>query len=67
MDDIKVGSRNFWYSGSIIQDNEKLIEDITTRINARWVKQKGASGVLCNRRIPLKLKDKFYRTVLSQL
>ncbi|KAM2969624.1 hypothetical protein FF2_016698 [Malus domestica] len=31
---------------------------------AGWMKWKSASGVLCDRRMPLKLKGKFYRTAI---
>ncbi|KAM1018747.1 hypothetical protein ACFX2C_040336 [Malus domestica] len=34
------------------------------RIQAGWMKWKSASDVLCDRRMPLKLKGKFYRTAI---
>ena len=33
-------------------------------IKVCWMKWRAASGVLCDRCIPLKLKGKFYRTVV---
>ena len=57
-------SDSFRYLGSIIQENGDIQEDVTHRINAGWMKWRAASGVLCDRRIPLKLKGKFYRTAV---
>ncbi|GKB99853.1 hypothetical protein Tco_0985990 [Tanacetum coccineum] len=42
----------------------RIDEDVTNRIKTSWVKWKAASGVLCDRRIPLKLKGKFYRVAI---
>ncbi|GKG38225.1 hypothetical protein Tco_0457448, partial [Tanacetum coccineum] len=42
----------------------RIDEDITNRIKTGWVKWKAAFGVLCDRRIPLKLKGKFYRVAI---
>ena len=34
------------------------------RIRVGWMKWKSASRILCNHRIPFKLKGKFYKTVI---
>jgi hypothetical protein len=34
------------------------------RIKANWLKWRQASGVLCDPKVPLKLKGKFYRTAI---
>jgi hypothetical protein len=39
-------------------------EDVSHRIKAGWLKWCQASGVLCDPRVPLKLKCKFYRTAI---
>ncbi|TQD83397.1 hypothetical protein C1H46_031042 [Malus baccata] len=57
-------SDRFRYLGSILQKNGELHEDLNHRIQAGWMKWKSASGVLCDRRMPLKLKGKFYRTAI---
>ncbi|CAN6710825.1 unnamed protein product [Malus baccata var. baccata] len=57
-------SDRFRYLGSILQKNGEFDGNLTHRIQAGWMKWKSASGVLYNRRRPLKLKGKFYRTVI---
>jgi hypothetical protein len=55
---------NFRYLGSMLQKNGDIDEDVSHRIKAGWLKWRQASGVLCNSRVPLKLKGKFYRTAI---
>ncbi|KAM3015773.1 hypothetical protein FF2_028310 [Malus domestica] len=57
-------SDRFRYLGSIVQENGELDGDLNHRIQAGWMKWKSASGVLCDRRRPLKFKEKFYRTAI---
>lgn len=57
-------SNHFKYLGSIIQKDGGCEEDISHRIKAGWLKWRQATGVLCDRKIPMKLKGKFYRTVI---
>jgi hypothetical protein len=54
----------FRYLGSMLQKNGDINEDVSHRIQAGWLKWHQASGVLCDFRVPLKLKDKLYRTVI---
>jgi hypothetical protein len=54
----------FRYLGSIVQNDEEIEADIHHRIQAGCLKWRRASGVLCNKKIPLKLKGKFYRTAV---
>jgi len=54
----------FKYFGSIIQQNGDINEDINQRIRVGWQKYKSASGVLCDKRVPLGLKGKVYRMVV---
>jgi hypothetical protein len=39
-------------------------EDVRHRISAGWLKWRQASGVVCDKRVPQKLKGKFYRTTI---
>ena len=57
-------SDRFRYLGSILQKNGELDGDLNHRIQAGWMKWKSASSVLCDRRMPLNLKGKFYRTAI---
>ena len=54
----------FKYLGSIIQKNGEINSDVNYRIQADWLKWRSAKGVLCDRNIPLQLKEKFYRTAI---
>ncbi|KAF3676132.1 putative pre-mRNA-processing factor 6-like [Capsicum annuum] len=61
----EVGKREkFKYLGSVIQSNGEIDEDVSHRIGAGWMKWKLASGVLCDKKVPPKLKGKFYRVVV---
>jgi hypothetical protein len=54
----------FRYLGSMLQSEGEIDEDVNHRIRAGWVKWRQTSGVLCDKKVPNKLKDKFYRTVI---
>jgi hypothetical protein len=55
----------FRYLGSMLQKNGDIDEDVSHRIKVGWLKWRQASGVLCDFRVPLKLKGKFYRTAIQ--
>ncbi|KAG5620699.1 hypothetical protein H5410_005917 [Solanum commersonii] len=48
---------------SLIHGNEEIDDVVTYRIGVAWMKWRLASGVLCDKNIPPKLKGKFYRVV----
>ena len=54
----------FKYLGSIIQKYGEIDGDVNHRIKVGWMKWKSATGVLCDRRMPLRLKGKFYRMTI---
>jgi hypothetical protein len=54
----------FHYLGSMLQKNGDIDNDVSHRINAGWLKWHQASSVLCDSKVPLKLKGKFYRTAI---
>ena len=55
---------SFKYLGSTNQRNDEIDEDVSKRIGASWMKWRLASGVLCDKKVPLELKYKFYRVVV---
>jgi hypothetical protein len=54
----------FRYLGSMFQKDWYIDEDVSHRIKADGLKWHQASGVLCDSRVPLKLKGKFYSTAI---
>jgi len=54
----------FKYLGLIIQQKGDIDEDINQRIKACWIKWKYASNVLCDKIMPVGLKDKIYRMIV---
>jgi hypothetical protein len=54
----------FRYLGSMLQKDGDIDEDLSHKIKVGWLKWRQASGVLCDPKVPLKLKVKFYRTVI---
>ena len=55
---------SFRYLGSVVQRDGDIDEDVTHRIQARWQKWRDATGVLCDRKFPTRLKGKFYRVAI---
>ncbi|KAH1216587.1 hypothetical protein HKD37_13G036043 [Glycine soja] len=68
--EVKIGDHiipqvtRFKYLGSVIQDDGEIEGDVNRRIQAGWMKWRKASGVLCDAKVPIKLKGKFYRTAV---
>jgi hypothetical protein len=57
----------FRYLRSMLQKDGDINEDVSHRIKAVWLKWCQGSGVLCDPRVPLKLKDKLYRTMIRSV
>jgi hypothetical protein len=49
------------------QKDGDIDEDVRHTISAGWLKWRQASGVLCDKRVPKKLKGKFYRTAIRPM
>ena len=54
----------FNYLGSIITTEGNTLPDARSRVNAAWMKWRQVTGVLCDRRMPNRLKAKVYKTVV---
>ncbi|PVH33351.1 hypothetical protein PAHAL_9G633500 [Panicum hallii] len=54
----------FRYLGSMLQKDGDIDEDVRHRISAGWLKWRQASGILCDKKVPQRLKGKFYRTAI---
>jgi hypothetical protein len=55
---------SFRYLGSMLQKDGDIDKDVSHRIKVGWLKWCQAFGVLCDPRVSLKLKGKFYRTAI---
>jgi hypothetical protein len=55
----------FRYLGLMFEKNGDMNEDVSHRIRVGWLKWRQGSGVLCDPTVPLKLKDKFYKTAIQ--
>ena len=55
----------FKYLGSIFDSNGGAERDIINRVKIAWMKWKQLTGVLCDKKVPIKLKDKVYKTVIK--
>ncbi|KAE8726473.1 Glutathione reductase, cytosolic [Hibiscus syriacus] len=54
----------FKYLGSMIHKDGGVDDDVTHRVNAGLLKWRVATRVLCDKKVPLKLKGKFYRMTI---
>ncbi|GJY11783.1 retrovirus-related pol polyprotein LINE-1 [Tanacetum coccineum] len=52
------------YLGSVIHRSGRIDEDVARYIRVGWAKWRAASGVLCYKRIPVKLNRKFYKVAI---
>jgi hypothetical protein len=57
----------FRYLGSMLQKDVDINEDVSHRIKVGWLKWCQASGVLCDPKVSVKLKEKFYRTAIRSV
>ena len=68
--EVKVGDHiihqvtRFKYLGSIVQNDGEIEADVNYHIQAGWLKWRRVSGVLCDKKVPLKLKGTLYWTAV---
>ncbi|KAL1446119.1 hypothetical protein WDU94_000032 [Cyamophila willieti] len=55
---------NFKYLGSVINENGTCNADVQSRIQIGWLKFRSMTGVLCDRKMPIKLKGKLYKSAI---
>jgi hypothetical protein len=48
----------------MLQSDGEIDENVSHRIRVRWMKKRQTSDILYNKKVPNKLKDKFYRTII---
>ncbi|GJT07060.1 hypothetical protein Tco_0841522 [Tanacetum coccineum] len=63
-DHILEPKESFRYLGSVMHKSERIEDDVTHRIQVGWLKWRAATGILCDKKVPLKLKGKFYRVAI---
>ena len=56
----------FKYLGASVEETQGMTTEISQRVSAAWGNWKRCSGVLYDRRMPVKLKGKVYKTVVRQ-
>ncbi|GJR62190.1 ataxia telangiectasia mutated family protein [Tanacetum coccineum] len=55
---------SFRYLGSVIHKYGRIEDDVTHRIQVGWLKWRAATTILCDKKVSLKLKGKFYRVAI---
>ena len=54
----------FKYLGSLVEETGNVEGEIKCRIQSGWKNWREMSGVLCDRKVPIKLKGKVYKTAV---
>ena len=55
---------DFKYLGSTVQSNGECGREVKKRVQAGWNGWRGMSGVICDRRVPDRMKGKVYRVAV---
>ena len=56
--------KEYKYLGTHVEEGGELDREIEKKVQAGWCKWREASAVLCDKQMPLKLKDKYYTTAV---
>ena len=65
MEDTKVPRvKEFKYLGSTVQESGNCEGDVKKRVQAGWNGWKKVSGVICDKRLPARVKEKVYSSVM---
>jgi hypothetical protein len=57
----------FRYLGPMLQRDGNIDEDVSHRIKAGWMKCCQVSSILCDKRVPQKIKGKLYKMTIDML
>ena len=57
--------KTFKYLGSMFNANGGAEKDVNNRVKIAWSKWRATTGVMCDRNIPTKWKDKVYKTAIK--
>ena len=55
----------FKYLGSMFAAEGGSETDVNNRVKVAWAKWREVSGVMCDKKMPIKLKDKIYKTIVK--
>ena len=55
---------SFKYLGSVIYGSGECGKDVDGRIKVAWSRWRDLSGVIYDKKVPMKLKSKLYKTVV---
>ena len=67
---IKIGDddlpevEDFKYLGSTFEQSGGCVKEVKKRIQAGWNSWRNTSGIMCDKRVPVKIKGKLYKTVV---
>ena len=65
MEDTKVSRvKEFKYFGSTVQESGGCEREVKKRVQAGWNGWRRVSGVICNRKLPARVKGKVYNSVV---
>ena len=56
-------TNSFKYLGSTIEATGGGGADVDNRVRSAWHSWRGLSGVICDKKVPVKLKNKLYKTL----
>ena len=62
--EVKVGLEDFKYLGSTVQSNGECGREVKKRVQAGWNGWRRMSGVMCDRRVPARVKGKVYKVAV---
>ena len=54
----------FKYLGSMVQENGKCKKEAKKRIQAGWSRWRKVSGIICDRKLSTRVKEKVYNTTV---